>query len=858
MASMNLNALPGADNFPASVQQIADKLLKLIHHYKLDDNRELVRAIQNLQKRVLVPPFKIAILSESAAAKSKLLDALLNRTEQDGMMPPIKAPCIYFTYGQEAEVAVTMADNVTVRLPLANLELFLAQNESQNGVKKVLLRLRNRALSEGLVLIDTPPISAFPQTVSSATLAALQDADACVLRLDASHDLLRSVKTLLDNRRKDLHKFFIIVERASASAMAHEGDPQSPLMRSLAQEYEIPQNRILLSSTIAGEQSALESKKDPARTFQSDLMHFARVHAQVSISEELSTLVDDTVKYASVTMRVRSSMIQRTRLKLAIRSADGLQSQVQQILATSSGALAAIQDQSRRTSQSARIDETPMAPTPHSRVVVFPTPDETRPTEARPTEARPTEETLSQTRFESAPVETIPSLIATAEQAQQKVDESLLPNQPAIGPVENLTEDEVDATSESHAPISIETVRMDGQAELSGPQANETRKVSADEELPARRQSPSSWAPSFTHTSTTVQASSLFKGQSFTGWRKPLPNVEPLRIRETEDESKVQNNAEQIVSPVAAETVKLNEMALPSGRLLPELPSETLAAFSPADPGPSQFPFRGHATRGLGATSGSLLPDSRFDFARQSRDEAGSAPWRIAGVIAIAACALAGAVVVKQRSVSTSIPTAQHSDPLQASSSEIPSKDPGANGASSLNSGATANSATVGTPQTKYEGQSRPDSTPSSMDLSDLNAHGTEAPGADASLQRAISHWASAFKNGDLKAQVTGYAPFVDDYNNLQNVKHDQILADKERAWNNTASYQRYDVTPVSITEQPNGQKTVMVRKDWALITTRGSTISGSDLEKLVFVKIDDDWKIVGEHQMKVLKLHRG
>ncbi len=138
-----------------------------------------------------------------------------------------------------------------------------------------------------------------------------------------------------------------------------------------------------------------------------------------------------------------------------------------------------------------------------------------------------------------------------------------------------------------------------------------------------------------------------------------------------------------------------------------------------------------------------------------------------------------------------------------------------------------------------------------------VGATGASDASADPALQRALARWGSTFRSGNMRAQLASYAPFVDPYFNMHNVKTEQILSDKQRAWKDTASYQKYDVIPIGVTDLGNGEKSVLVRKDWDSTTRAGGVFAGSEIERLTMMRIDGEWKIVGEQEVKVLRLRR-
>ena len=128
----------------------------------------------------------------------------------------------------------------------------------------------------------------------------------------------------------------------------------------------------------------------------------------------------------------------------------------------------------------------------------------------------------------------------------------------------------------------------------------------------------------------------------------------------------------------------------------------------------------------------------------------------------------------------------------------------------------------------------------------------------DAALESAVDKWIAASRSGNIQAQASCYAPVVGTYFSSRNVTRQQIQRDKERvSVGAAAGVQNFHITTVGISDQGNGQRAVLVQKDWDTPTGRGPDFAGTEIERLVFAQVEGQWKIVDEQEVKLQKLHR-
>ena len=407
---------------------------------------------------------------------------------------------------------------------------------------------------------------------------------------------------------------------------------------------------------------------------------------------------------------------------------------------------------------------------------------------------------------------------------------------------------------------------------------------------------------SISHTHSTAGSFARASFTSGTHLAPQLPQPITRDVPSDKTQSRLTENSKSLSSAGLSMVDKLPQPAEVSSLPVEQAPtSNRLPDLEPA-PFSSEISAEWRGLSNYGAYSQNAADDSipRSTLARQAAQFA----WRIGAVFLVAVSAWALAVGVRdhmataadqnfgQAAVPPALPTASQtrrhnqtqlgkqaakSTSGALASADAPSAEPSRDAPSArplpvgdepnirpgfkidANNEPAPAASLVDAEASESSGVSHPPGTQTTVPLSQLRTvHGAEADANDPSLQTALDRWVSSYKSGNINAQVNCYAPFVDNYFNWHNARPEQVRRDKVGEWSKIASLHEYKVTPLSVTDQGNGQKAVLLQKDWDSTTTRGTTFSGSEIEKLVFVKIDDSWKIVDEQEMKVLKLRRG
>ena len=380
-----------------------------------------------------------------------------------------------------------------------------------------------------------------------------------------------------------------------------------------------------------------------------------------------------------------------------------------------------------------------------------------------------------------------------------------------------------------------------------------------EEEVVPSKQPSRPQAAAFTHTAASAQGAGLFRRESFTALvqpsaRRPEPAVGNRRPAASlvpaggpagqieEEQQRVGNSAVAVAAEPEEATVSEAE---------PLISTAPVSRWADVEEPASADDF----VSGLGA-----LKLFQNGSGKDGNEGSKRWLWGGAGVLVLAACLL-GLTFVERPEWLTPIGVHSRASQAAASSQQGTESQPEPDGASGgadsrvpRAAAGDAGRAEAGQGTRAGDGSSGPvvkglDTGPAYEGLSG------SIPGMDASLERALARWAGTIRSGNLQAQLASYAPFVDTYFNLHNVRPEQILYEKER--NAKASrYVSFEVTPTSVTDDGNGQKTVVLKKDWRSANADGTHSVGSDIEKLEGVRIDGNWKIVSEQQVRLLKLH--
>jgi hypothetical protein len=806
----------------SAMQRSVDQLIEIVDRYDLRANGDLVYALESLRKRTATHQLTLAVFSDSRESKTSLIHALLNITLENAWIPPSTVACTYLSYGLRAECAVTLANSMTAWLPLEQLAAFVSEKTPGSNLKKVSVRLPNAALENGLVVIDTPELTGDPEALLSCTATAVLEADACIFVLKAGEELKENVIAFLQRMQGKLEKFFFVLESAPGLSGIERERSLNLIRHSLEQRCGLSRPQVTLLSSLSPEGSEAALPKQRSEACQEKLLGFARVSWQSSTSNEVAKAAGETLTQADGALNLRElTPLQRMRLRRVVKVLDGISQQ--------SAGLALASDTAMRT-------------------LVEP------PAERAPDESNP-------------PVEFAPAPRAAAP-------ESATPES---------------ATPESAADETAPPQTAAGETAADAPAVTEEEESPAD---PWQR----AWEPTFTtHVSGGMPS---FPGKSFSTWvaappatpipagpRRVVPRIVPVEepVEEPVTETMTEPVTEKVTEPATSPA------ASPNGR-------DSRRAESAPEPAPRTVQWRGERYA-WGEDADDL--DYAEDEDLFTRSDRGHPVWRVAGFAGglVAVLAIGWALFVNGRPyvgrlLTRHAATAQLNEapvqptgsapvppiparpantqpvPSQAVPSQpvpsqpVPSQTGSnqSNGSDDLNHPDDAASRQgISTPP-PVPPQSKEAITPEPAQPLVAEPHAgsvTGHPIQDVALEGALDRWIEASRSGNIPAQVACYAPVVGTYFNSRNVTRQQVQLEKERSSAGTAGVQNYRITTIGISTQAQDQRTVLLQKDWDTPTGRGPGFASSEFERLVFAQVEGQWKIVGEEEVKLLKLHR-
>lgn len=125
------------------------------------------------------------------------------------------------------------------------------------------------------------------------------------------------------------------------------------------------------------------------------------------------------------------------------------------------------------------------------------------------------------------------------------------------------------------------------------------------------------------------------------------------------------------------------------------------------------------------------------------------------------------------------------------------------------------------------------------------------------SIRGVIGAWAESFRNKDAATHAACYAPIVETYFKRHNVSNQELLAEKQRAFDRITEMRRYDVSQLNISMGADGHAVAVFQKDWDTVLTGQKTFAGKEIQRLTFASFAGSWKIVGEEELSILNVTR-
>ena len=118
-----------------------------------------------------------------------------------------------------------------------------------------------------------------------------------------------------------------------------------------------------------------------------------------------------------------------------------------------------------------------------------------------------------------------------------------------------------------------------------------------------------------------------------------------------------------------------------------------------------------------------------------------------------------------------------------------------------------------------------------------------------------LNQWVESTRTRDAVAQAECYAPRVNVYFGRTNVSREQVKQDKRRLFESVGTVHQFDLGNVQIRRADPHTAVALFDKTWEFGDR--SKFAGAERGQLTFRKLDGDWKIVGERELKVYWVRR-
>jgi hypothetical protein len=224
-------------------------------------------------------------------------------------------------------------------------------------------------------------------------------------------------------------------------------------------------------------------------------------------------------------------------------------------------------------------------------------------------------------------------------------------------------------------------------------------------------------------------------------------------------------------------------------------------------------------------------------------------PYALIGLLLIAAISIF-AISRRRTNVDEQRLGAPTASPLTSSSDGKPSRQP-------LPTVVADNDSKVTNPTPASKVTPSPDTALEARATETEDATPTEGSVVDTDTREAINATIngvlSATNDKNVDAQMQFYAPVLRRYYLRNNYSRAAVRAEKARLLARADSVQMSAGEPEISLEQNGRAARVRFRKDYE-ITSNGGTQRGAVLQELLLIKRDDDWHIVSERDLRVLR----
>jgi hypothetical protein len=118
-----------------------------------------------------------------------------------------------------------------------------------------------------------------------------------------------------------------------------------------------------------------------------------------------------------------------------------------------------------------------------------------------------------------------------------------------------------------------------------------------------------------------------------------------------------------------------------------------------------------------------------------------------------------------------------------------------------------------------------------------------------------LDRWRNTFLRGDVNGQSILYAPQMELFYRRNAVSRETVRREKSRMMELYPQVHRYDISDVKLESHKGDEAVVSFRKDWDMNGDR--RFSGAERQRLKLKRINGDWKIIREEELKIYWVRR-
>ena len=123
-------------------------------------------------------------------------------------------------------------------------------------------------------------------------------------------------------------------------------------------------------------------------------------------------------------------------------------------------------------------------------------------------------------------------------------------------------------------------------------------------------------------------------------------------------------------------------------------------------------------------------------------------------------------------------------------------------------------------------------------------------------IDSLLDRWRNTFLRGDVNGQTILYAPKMELFYRRNSVSRETVRREKSRMMELYPKVHRYDISDVKVESHRGDEAVVSFRKDWDMNGDR--RFSGAERQRLKLKRINGDWKIIREEELKIYWVRRG